>query len=298
MSTVVVDPHASLPDRLDQGVAYSRNLSHALMLLRARRASREHIDTLWLSCDLGPDQDPEEWDASAVVSALGEEARSGRPFPISQIIVLTHNAERRHQAIVALHPWYDIDAMSPEHSALNLPERRPRRSVDRTPIGRLRQAGVRIEPGLSTEEIETVQKRFDIEFSVPHRSLLQAGLPVDLLADTVWQRPRWPDWRHGSPDELATWIQRAPAPVDATAAVPLPQTCPPLIPLCGNQYLPSGGQLERSWVLSAHEVDVIYYGRDIGAWIGLEFEGDSWAPGRPASKDRIQYWSDLAERLR
>ena len=71
-----------------------------------------------------------------------------------------------------------------------------------------------------------------------------------------------------------------------------------MIPLVGNRYLPSGGHLERSWVFSAHEVDVIYYGSDIDAWIGLEFEGESWTPARPAPEDRIPYWSNLAERLR
>lgn len=295
MSTVVIDPHASLTDRIDHDVVYSRNVSHACMLLRARRASRRVIDTLWLSWDLScPDQGRGGGDdASRVVSMLAESALAGRPFPINRIIVVTHSAERRHQVIIALRLWHEIDGISPRDAALYWPRRHAKPLDHLAPIKRLKLAGVRIEPGLSDEEIDAVQKRFSIAFSVPHRSLLQVGLPVDLCAQSAGQRPRWPDWRDGNPHELETWIRRAPA-----AADPFPLACPPLIPLCDYRYLPSGEHLESPWVLSAHELDVIYYGGSIGAWIGLEFEGDSWAPERPAPEDRIPYWSDLAERLR
>ncbi|WP_157558898.1 hypothetical protein [Nocardioides sp. Soil774] len=298
MTTVVIDPYASLADRLDDDIVYSRNASHALMLLHARRASRRKIDTLWLSWDLSRGQGPGEGeDASRIVSMLAESARAGRPFPINRIIVVTHNAERRHQAISALRLWYAVDALSPRDAALHSPRGHARLLDHLAPIERLKRAGVQIEPGLSDEEIEVVQKRFGIAFSVPHRSLLQVGLPVDLSAQTVRQRPRWPDWRHGDQRELETWIRRAPAAADAAAAAPA-LAGPPLIPLCDHRYLPSGGHLKTCWVFSAHELDVIYYGNDIGAWIGREFEGDSWSPERPASEDRIPYWSDLAERLR
>ena len=86
MSTVVIDPHASLTDRIDHNVVYSRNVSHAFMLLRARRASRRVIDTLWLSWDLScPDQGRGGGDdASQVVSMLAESARGRKAVPDQQ----------------------------------------------------------------------------------------------------------------------------------------------------------------------------------------------------------------------
>ena len=161
MSTVVIDPHARLPEGLDHDVVYSRNSSHALMLLRARRASRRHIDTLWLSWDLGRVQDPREEDASLIVSMLAEAVLAGRPFPIGRIIVVTDNAERWHQVITALQPWYDVDAISPSAAALYPCRRRSRALDDLPPVERLRRAGVRIEPGLGKDEIEVIQKRFE-----------------------------------------------------------------------------------------------------------------------------------------
>lgn len=296
MSSVVIDPHAWLPDRVDRDVVYSRNSSHALMMLRARRASSTFIDTLWLSWDLGPGYDPDGENAGRIVSTIAEAARSGRPFPIGKIILLTHNSERTHQVFTALHPWYDVDSGPPDMYALYPRRRRTRPSVGLSPIERLERAGVQIETGLSDQEIKAIQKRFAIAFSVPHRALLQAGLPVDLLESTGWHRSGWPNWRIGDPQELATWIERAPMAEDkAPPSIP-PGGFPPLIPLRGNGYLPSGSHLEHPWVLSAHEVDVIYYGRDIGTWIGMAFEGGSRSPDRPAPDARIPYWSDLVDR--
>ena len=181
MSAVVIDPHARLPKHVDRDVVYSRSSSHALMVLRARRASRTSIDTLWLSWDLGHGYHPDGENASRIVSMIAEEARSGRPFPIGTIIVLTHNAERQHQAYDSLQPWYDVDTGSPDSYALCPRRPRARPLVDLAPIERLGRAGVRIQPALSVVEVESIQACFGFTFSAPHRALLQEGLPVSVL---------------------------------------------------------------------------------------------------------------------
>jgi len=292
MSSVVVDPHAWLPDRVDRDVVYSRNSSHALILLRARRASRTFIDTLWLSWDLGPGYDPDGENASRIVSTIAEEARSGRPFPIGNIIVLTHNAERQHQAYDALQPWYDVDIGSPDTYTLYPRRPRARPLVDLAPIERLRRAGVRIEPALSDAELESIQARFGFTFSAPHRALLQEGLPVSVLPS----RYGWPNWRHGDPEQLNARIQRATDNIFNKSAFRDRVSAPELIPLFSTRYLPSGGDAERSPVFSAHEADVIYCASDIPKWIALDFEGGTWSAPRLDPEDRIPFWSDLAER--
>ena len=72
-------------------------------------------------------------------------------------------------------------------------------------------------------------------------------------------------------------------------------SAPKLIPLFGTRYLASGGDTARSPVFSAHERDVIYFGADISAWIGIDFEGSPWPLVRLPLEDRIPFWSDIAE---
>ena len=242
MSAVVIDPHAWLPERVDRDVVYSRNSSHALMVLRARRASRTHIDTLWLSWDLGHDYHPDGENASRVVSTIAEEARCGRPFPIGTIIVLTHNAERQHQAMDALQPWYGVETGTPDDFALYPQRHRARPLLDLAPIELLSRAGVRIESGLSDAELESIQVRFGFTFSAPHRALLQQGLPVSVLPS----RYSWPNWRHDNSEQLDARIQRPTDSIFRESASRDRVSAPKLIPLFGNRYLPSGGDIERS----------------------------------------------------
>jgi hypothetical protein len=57
----------------------------------------------------------------------------------------------------------------------------------------LHDAGVRLDAGLSDEEVSRVQDRFDFVFGPEHRAFLQAAVPVG---------ESWPGWRNGSAEEL------------------------------------------------------------------------------------------------
>ncbi|WP_101524705.1 hypothetical protein [Nocardioides houyundeii] len=284
MGTVVIHPSATLPDRQAE---YCRTSADALETLARLRSSSEGIDTLWVHWDLGNGDD-----SAPVIEALAREARAGRAFAIGRIILHTHNNERLNQMMGPLTPWYDVDAISPSMSVLgdSVPAV-PQDTSGLTLHQRLRRAGVRIDPGLGDNEVETIQARHGFVFSPTHREFLQSGLPVD----TVPTRRGWPHWRHGDLDELAARIERPRLHLveNGSAAGPIPV----LLPLFGNQFLPSAEHLRPSPVLSAHEIDVIYHAPTLEEWIARTFEGIPWTHQRPAPEDRIPYWSDLAERI-
>lgn len=60
-------------------------------------------------------------------------------------------------------------------------------------VDRLRSAGVTLERGLSSGELDQVEERFGFSFSLMHRQFLTAVLPLGL---------GWVDWRHGDREEI------------------------------------------------------------------------------------------------
>lgn len=291
MATVVADPCALLPFHLDHDVAYCRNPDETLAALDIRRDSGQHADTLWLRWDLNIDREEQEFDASPVITALADEARAGRPYPVACIIVMTYSSERSSQAWENLGPFYEVHQISPHDTAFLYPsEPRPVPRPDLPPMERLYRAGVQVEPGLSGDEIASAQERFGVEFSPVHRDFLAAGLPVSILPTTNG----WPDWRHGDPEVLAQRMLR-PNLKQLNELARTPGYVPLMIPLWANKYVPAGTQYPRSPVFSAHERDIIYFGASISEWIGISFEGVAWPLVRLPHADRIPFWSEVAE---
>jgi hypothetical protein len=66
-------------------------------------------------------------------------------------------------------------------------------------VERLREAGVRLERGLSDAELDRVPYRFGFEFCAVHRRLLSLALPA---GSEHFPRDGWPDWRSGSAEDL------------------------------------------------------------------------------------------------
>jgi hypothetical protein len=180
--------------------------------------------------------------------------------------------------------------------------------TSRDPIGELlRKAGVDLDVGLSREELDAVERRFEFRFLPEHREFLRLHLPVG---------SGWPDWRSGDPSQLEeslmwpldsalfdvrnkefwplTWGTR---PVDETEAVAVArrhlEEMPKLVPVYGHRYLPAAPAPSPAPVFSVYQTDVIYYGKDLVDYIEHEFGTTKpWTPGPTA---RIPFWSDLAE---
>jgi hypothetical protein len=178
--------------------------------------------------------------------------------------------------------------------------------VVRQAVEALRDAGARLEPGLSPAELAALQAKWGLALSADHAELLQLGVPVG---------EGWLDWRAG-PDAVISARLRAPVEgllfdvvhndfwpaswgarpddtgrAEERAAAAL-ATWPRLVPLYGHRYLPPGPIAAPSPVLSVVQSDVIYYGRDLLAWVEREFLGVP-LPEQPARADLL-HWSRLA----
>lgn len=119
----------------------------------------------------------------------------------------------------------------------------------------LAASGARLDGGLSGKELASIEARYRFVFAPDHRLLLTLALP---LGDDR----RWPDWRHGSEEDLRGrvawpvdgllfdvehnslrlpgWPDR-PSPMADALAVAAEQlrSVPPLAPLYSHWYVPT-----------------------------------------------------------
>ena len=69
---------------------------------------------------------------------------------------------------------------------------------------------------------------------------------------------------------------------------------PPLIPLFSHHFLPAEPAIEGNPVLSGHQTDIIYYGRDLGSYLAKEFELPIKDQGNGNKEPRrIRFWSEI-----
>lgn len=173
-------------------------------------------------------------------------------------------------------------------------------------VGRLRRAGVELQPGLAEHEFARIEADFAFAFGPDHRELLSLALPVG---------ERWVDWRGGSHSELegrlswptggvvfdvhnngfwpGSWGARPSDPLSAEAVARTRMSqVPKLVPIYGHRYMLAAPAPYASAVLSVMQTDVIYYGDDLVDYVAHEF---NVSPLQPA-KTRLQhipFWSDL-----
>jgi hypothetical protein len=169
-----------------------------------------------------------------------------------------------------------------------------------------------LHPPLTDAEFTHVQDSFAFEFADDHRAFLAAGFPLG---------EGWPDWRHGSAEQLrdaltspavgvlfdvehnAFWHHRwGERPADIRARVQLVgeklADVPHMVPVYAHRYLPAGRETFGHPVLSIHQTDVICYGTDLvdyvyqefGAGTGYERTDPRWRP-RPT----VAFWSELID---
>ena len=128
----------------------------------------------------------------------------------------------------------------------------------------------------------TVILRCQIAAAGSSLPLLQA--PREGLLFDVAHNEFWP----------GSWGPRPSDPAAAAEAASVRlATWPRLVPLYGHRYLPPGPSPSPSPVLSVVQSDVIYYGRDLLAWVQRECLGVP-LPEQPRPPD-VPFWSKLAE---
>lgn len=161
----------------------------------------------------------------------------------------------------------------------------------------------KIGPGLSERELDAVEARFGFTFSADHRVFLAAGLPHGSR--------RWPDWRNGEPEDLASRLSQpvegvlfdvehngfwhpawSPRPAETSDALQIARselaTVPQLIPVYSHRYLPGTAGKWGHPVLSVHQTDIIFYGNDLADYIRNEFTGQA---SRLPAHATVGFWS-------
>lgn len=167
----------------------------------------------------------------------------------------------------------------------------------------MEHTGAEITPGLTSDELDSVETRFDIRFAADHRLLLSAGLPIG---------KGWPNWRDGNARGLkaqlgwpaegvlydvehnafwpAAWGAR-PAQLRhalKSARYQLARV-PTMVPVFGHRYLPGiAGQWDHP-VLSMMQTDIVVYGANLANYLAVEF-----ADGSPEHAPvTVPFWCDL-----
>jgi hypothetical protein len=176
----------------------------------------------------------------------------------------------------------------------------------------LAAAGVQIGPGLTEDEVVSVEQRFGFRFPPDLRAFLGVGLPVS---------GGWVNWRSANdaairyslawPLEgicfdiehnefwLDEWGKRPAGLVDAFAVARRGVAeAPVLIPICGHRYMPAEPPEPGNPVFSVYQTDIIYYGADLLDYLQNEFayyfgRGAHVFSGTPRP---ITFWSRLAEK--
>jgi len=171
----------------------------------------------------------------------------------------------------------------------------------------LREAGAVLTPGLTAEELATVQEQWGVEFSADHAEFLRLAVPLG---------EGWVDWR-GPAEPVAhllrvptdgllydvehndfwpaSWGERVSDPAKALG-VASEQLAgwPRLLPLYGHRYVPPGPLASPSPVFSVVQSDVIYFGFDLMEWVQREFFGVPLPTGRDL-RPLVPHWTQLAD---
>jgi hypothetical protein len=172
----------------------------------------------------------------------------------------------------------------------------------------LTEAGVTIDPGLTTAEFRRAESVVGAEFPRDLRAFLSEGLPIG---------KGFPDWR--VPDSKAIrdqldwpfegiafdiknnvfwWDAWGARPQDLDEALAIARThiaaAPRLIPVAGHRYIPAEPTHEGNPVFSVYQTDIIYYGTDLATYLRCEFHHLSYADAICQEPRSIRFWSELA----
>ena len=185
----------------------------------------------------------------------------------------------------------------------------------------LRGKGVPLHDGMSQEQIEQAEQRYDIKFPPDYAEMLRCFVPVgegfyawdddsqeskhaiiraldwpmasilfDVENNNFW-RPDWGE-RPAQPEDLDI----AEINIAYNVANGYLLSAPPLIPIYGHRYLPSEPHEAGNPVLSVFQTDIIYYGSNLIEYFFVEFKMKEWKDIRfDEIKQGIPFWGWFLE---
>ncbi len=171
----------------------------------------------------------------------------------------------------------------------------------------LEAKGIRLAPGLTSEEFSAVEDLYDFEFPDDLRSMLREFMPVG---------NGFPDWRDPTGEFIVDgfgwpfrgiafdieqdsfwWSDWGPKPSDEAAALAIAReavaAAPTLIPIHAHRYLPSRPRSAGNPVFSVWQADIIYYGADLRSYLRCEFGDLSLVEAIGDKQRRIEFWTAL-----
>jgi len=174
----------------------------------------------------------------------------------------------------------------------------------------LKKSGVKIEKGLSVQEVEEIEKKYNFTFPPDLKDFLSVGLPVS---------NSWINWRLYSSKQIYDilnwplegikfdikynkfWIDSwGEKPKQLSKAYKIAskkiQSAPKLIPIAGHRYIPAVPSKKGNPIFSVYQTDIICYGSNLLEYIQNEYKyyfKKKFQISEPIRK--ITFWSDLRE---
>lgn len=180
-------------------------------------------------------------------------------------------------------------------------------------IRKLKAKKVEFEHGLSDQEIQEIELKFDIQFPPDLRDFVQTELPIS---------DNFVNWRLGlhSKDEEAYIRHRIDWPFGSMVfdiehnifwmegwgeksedinknimvAEIYYETYPKMIPIFSHRYIPSKPYKAGNPIFSIYQTDIIYYGYDLAHYFAHEFRFELSDKFPTIDEPRyIEFWSDI-----
>lgn len=180
-------------------------------------------------------------------------------------------------------------------------------------IRKLKAKKVKFEHGLSDQEIQEIELKFDIRFPPDLRDFLQTELPISdnfvnwrlglhSKDEEAYIRQRI-DWSFGSMvfdiEHNAFWMEEWGEKSDninknIMVAEIYYETYPKMIPIFSHRYIPSGPYETGNPVFSIYQTDIIYYGYDLAHYFAHEFRFELSDKFPTIDEPRyIEFWGDI-----
>ncbi|WP_069997332.1 SMI1/KNR4 family protein [Cellulosilyticum sp. I15G10I2] len=177
-------------------------------------------------------------------------------------------------------------------------------------IDKLKRKGILFAKGLTPEEIDEVQERYNITFPPDLKDFLSSALPLS---------HNFVNWRDTSKENIASIYARIDWPLegmlfdiennvfwyDGWGEKPDSledafnickeefKKVPKLIPICSHRYIPSEPNEAGNPIFSVYQTDIIYYGEDLTSYLEIEFGFKKYERMNFSSIKDIRFWIDL-----